>query len=134
MEEYFQDIFYNVNHLKLSDKIELLKYAKNMAFNVEVNDMPGYHRRKINMPFERMLEYITEKDHFVFIHRRGYDHWKNNEFFQIKWCIEVGYTTYGSPKKLYPEDEFEGPLFLFIRIKEDLLDVLTTKFNLNPNE
>ncbi|MBD3261418.1 MAG: hypothetical protein GF334_07010 [Candidatus Altiarchaeales archaeon] len=109
-----RDIFYKIHELTLERKQELLREAKEKAYEwwVDILDCNiSITRRRIDMEFEEALKKATEPTYFFFIHRKGYENWK--------WHLEVGYRTMTSPD-----------YFLWIRVEEDLIDDIVKKYAL----
>lgn len=122
---YKPDIFYDLSHLSLEQKKELMQYARSISFDWWVDKLDvGEHwrRQTIEMDFENVLEKCDESTIFNVIHRRGTEEWKNVKpiFRHRNWVVEVGFTTM-TPISYY----------LWININEDKLDNIVNKFNLN---
>jgi hypothetical protein len=73
---YHQNIFYDCDHLSIEQKKELLIDAKDKCYEWWVDEKPSIQRIKIEMPFDEILTKLDDTCHFVFIHRKGYEDWK----------------------------------------------------------
>jgi hypothetical protein len=125
---WLQDVFYKVDKLSLSKKIEIMNYAKSICFKWWVDKLDcsvSISRQKIDMSFDEIIEKFTNKCHFVIIHRRGDTKWKDKDKDNLydEWCGEIGFCTMGLGIDYY----------LWIYITEEQLENLINKFNLEPN-
>jgi len=123
MNKYFKDIFYDVSKLSLEDKINLLNDAKEKWYEYKIDKLDcskSWARKSTKMTFKSMMKKLDNNCHFVFIHRRGYDNWKDKKFFKTTWCLEVGFSTSKS-------------IAYFIYIKENKKDFFIKKYNLKEN-
>ena len=72
------------------------------------------------MDFDEILEKLSDDGfhHFVFIHRRGYEDWKdpNCIWSETSWCLEIGFIS--------------GIYYLWIYIKEEELPYFMEKYKL----
>jgi len=118
---YTYDTHYNTSNLTLLDKINIciLTQSKCYDWRVDLLKSGSFAREKVEMDFVEILNKLGEKDHFTIIHRKGYNSWKDNDFFDNKWCLEVGFTTFESPA-----------YYLWIYCKESFVDELVEKFKL----
>jgi len=127
MAEHFQDIFYDAYKYPLELKKEILKEAldKSYDWHLDYKDDIGSFQRKLieDATIEDALKYLDEKCHFVIIHRKGYDDWKDKKWFPNQWCIEIGYSTIS-------RREDNKTYYLFIDIDESYLDYFIEKYNL----
>ena len=122
MNEYFQDIFYTIDKLEVTEIKKLLQEAKDEcnSWRVDILDCSiSTNRHTIEMSFENIMKRIDDNPHFIFIHRRGYDDWKGSEFHKEAWCLEVGFTTLNSPS-----------YFLWIHLPKEKIDYYVNKYNL----
>lgn len=111
---YLHDIFYDHKHLTKEQKIELMQEAKPLVFEwwVDILDCKvSFHRQRIEMSFEEIMDKFTDKCHFVFIHRRG--HIYDNDY------IETGFCTFGQPE-----------YFLWLHVEIDKLSYFVEKYRL----
>lgn len=116
--DYEHDSFYNTNHLSVDEKKKLLYEAKEKSYDWHVDKLDckeSFNRKSIEMEFEEVIEKMSSKSHFVFIHRRGYK--TNTPLF--KWRIETGFSSLSSPN-----------FYLFINMEEKFLDYFIKKYNL----
>jgi len=124
---HHKDTFYDVREMSLEDKINICKEVKELAYEWWVDKLDcseSWARQKIDMSFEDILDKLTDGSHFVVIHRRGYDDWKNNrEWFSGNWCLEVGFTTMKDPSH-----------YLWLHAEEKHIGPITEKYNLKPLE
>lgn len=107
------DIFYNIRHLTMSEKVMILNdaFAVNERWWVDILDCNiSFARKKIEMSFEDIMLKFHEKAHFVVIHRKGYE-----------ICGEIGFCTLKSPE-----------YFLWIHLSVENLNFIVTKYNLKP--
>ena len=107
-----QDIFYDTIKLTLKQKNNLLIEAKKLSYEwwVEILDCTkSFHRKKIEMLFDEILIKLTNKSHFVIIHR------KINEEM-----LEIGFSTMEDPS-----------YFLWIYCHIEHLKYFIEKYNLN---
>ena len=120
---HYPDIFYNINELSFKKKIELLKDAKETCFNwwTDVLDCSkSFARQRVEMSFEEAIRKCNEHTFFTFIHRRGFEGWKERNEIMDGWRLEVGYRTMTSPD-----------YFLWINCEEDQVDKLAKKYKLH---
>ena len=118
--KYYNDIFYDVNSLKLSKKIEIIEdaYSQNYKWWADKLDCnESFSRHKIEMSFNDVMKKFNDEAHFVVIHRRGYENNRNNDW--SKWRLEVGFRTMGGVD-----------YFLWINCDEDLIEDFINKHNL----
>jgi len=88
MLDYKQHIHYNTESLSLQEKADLLIAAHAVCSYWWVDKLDctvSYCRQKIEMPFDEIRGHLTERCHFVVIHRRGF----------VKPHLEVGFCTMG---------------------------------------
>jgi len=112
---YERDIFYQIDKLPLEQGMQLLRGAKELAYEwwTDILDCSvSYARQRVEMEFEEALKKVTENTFLFFIHRRGYDNWK--------WHLELGYRTMTSTPDY----------FLWIRVDEEKIEQLVEKYNL----
>jgi hypothetical protein len=109
---YIHDIFYNVSHLSIEKKKELLLDAKNKSYQwfIDKHDEHGTRQRIKSARFNTMLKLLDKKCHYVFINRGGHfddssDIKKNKYLFQF--ILEIGFCTMGRN---------DGDYFLFINL------------------
>jgi hypothetical protein len=122
LSKYHRDIFYDINKFSLKKKIEILKETKDLSFYwwvdiLDCND--SIRRRRINISFDDALSKCDEKTLYFFIHRRGYELWKEKNEIIGGWRLEVGYRTMTEPD-----------YFLWIEAKENRIKRLINKYNL----
>jgi hypothetical protein len=113
--KYYSDIFYSFN---LDVFLDIIRWGVENAYSVKVQVLNSSRRVDTDLTIDQYLEIREESKfkHDVVIYRRGHPDWKNNEFFNTSWCIEIGSCT--------------DKHFLFIYVKEDKLQELINKFNL----
>jgi len=109
------DTFYTRRDLTIEDKTAILNdaYAVNTVWWVD--DLQGWTRRRINMPFEDIMKKLDMSCHFVVIHRRppaGEEHG------------EIGFSTMKGPFSYY----------LWIYTTLDGLAKIITDYNLIQQE
>lgn len=112
--KYEHDIFYKIDELALEKRIELLREAKEKAYEwwVDILDCDvSFRRQQVEMAFEEALKKCESTTYCFFIHRRGYENWKRH--------LEVGFRTMTSPD-----------YFLWIRAEEDQIPELLDKYAL----
>ena len=118
--KYFEDIFYNTQHLSLKEKEQICREAKERCYEWWTDRLVGVQREKIEMDFDEMVKklYDNEFHHFVIINRRGYEDWKDPECYWSRhnWCGEIGFVS--------------GIYYLWIYIKTEELDFFIEKYNL----
>lgn len=125
MNEYYNDIFYRVDDLSLEDKIKIIDKAKELSFkwNVDVLDCAvSWGRQRIDMSYDNIMKKFNDSCHFVVIHRRGYEDWKDKEHFDNRWCGEIGFSTMTGVSN-----------YLWVWLSEENLENLISIFNLKPN-
>lgn len=112
MNDYQQDIFYKTQNLGLSEKKELLKYANELSYDTSVQQIQpkSFQRKRIDKTFEWFLTILKNSDHFVVIHRKGY----NDPYYG-----EIGVRTMDM-----------NDYFLYINVTEEDLQKIVNKFNL----
>ena len=113
------DIFYKFDKKQFD---EILKYAIENCFDFKIDILKSFKRETYDLSFDEYFELRKKADfvHDVIIHRKGYDEWKNDEFFKNNWCIEIGSRISSNI----------GDLFIFIYLKEEKLQELIEKYNL----
>ena len=124
-DKHEHDIFYNNKKLSVEEKKELLIDAKNKSYDIQTDILDcnvSWSRQHIDISFDDILKKISDGSHFVVINRKGYESWKNTEYFKTSWCLEIGFSTMQSPS-----------YFLFIYVKEDELEFFINKYNLEIN-
>lgn len=107
------DIFYNIRHLTLSEKVMILNeaYTLRERWWVDILDCNiSFARQKIEMSFEDIILKFYEKAHFVVIHRKSFEHYG-----------EIGFCTLKSPE-----------YFLWINLSVEKLQYIVSKFDLKP--
>ncbi len=112
---YQQHIFYNHTHMSLEQKVELMREAKELAYEwwVDILDCSvSWARQRVEMKFDEILKKFDNECHFFFIHRRGF--LKDEDDF-----IETGYRTMTDPD-----------YFLWINMKLEKLPYFVKKYNL----
>lgn len=119
--KYYEDTFYDVSHLSLEDKEQLCRDGKEKCYEWWVDELVTTQRQRIEMEFDEMVKKLYNKGfhHFVFIHRRGYEDWKDPECLWSKhnWCLEIGFVS-----DMY---------YLWIYIKAEEIPYFVEKYNLN---
>jgi hypothetical protein len=121
--QYYNDIFYNINNLPLKTQIEILRDVKEVCFHwwIDILDCTtSFKRERIDMSFDEAIAKCDQKTHFVFIHRRGYDAWKEENEIMMGWRLEVGYRTMALTD-----------YFLWIEAKEDKIEDFVLKYKLS---
>jgi len=95
----------------------LCRDGKKKSYEWCVDHMVGIQRQRIEMDFETILKKLYYDDflHFVFIHRKGFENWKDDEH---RWCLEIGFVS--------------GIHYLWIYIKEKEIPYFVEKYNLTP--
>jgi len=124
---YVPDIHYNTSHLTLEQKQKICTEAKKVCFEWNADKLDcskSWARQTIEMSFEDILKKLTDDCHFVFIHRRGYEDWKNNKYFKHTWSIEIGFCTMDKGVDY----------FLFIYMKEEEKDIFINKYVLEERK
>lgn len=113
MKEYQRDVFYNTRNLSFEQKKELLKFANKLSYDTSVQQIQSgtYQRKRIDKTFDWFLTIFENRDHFVVIHRKGYED---------PYYGEIGVRTMDM-----------NDYFLYINITEENLNELVKKFNLN---
>lgn len=114
MKEYQRDVFYNTRNLSFGQKKELLKFANELSHDTSIQQIQSgtYQRERIDKTFDWFLTIFEDRDHFVVIHRKGYE----DPFYG-----EIGVRTMSM-------DDY----FLYITITEEYLQKVVDKFKLNP--
>ena len=118
MSIYTPDIFYDNKHLSIDEKKELCREGQDKCYKWWVDKLVDIRRQEIEMEFETILAKLETGAHFVVIHRKGYDDWKNKEWFDNRWCLEIGFSI--------------GIYFLWILIVEDEIPYFIEKYKLTP--
>lgn len=122
MNQYHRDIFYNVSDFSLEKKEQLCREAKEKCYEWWVDELVGIQRQRIRMGFEEMMKKLYDKGfhHFVFIHRKGYEDWKDPKcsWSNHSWCLEIGFVS--------------GINYLWIYLKEEEIPYFVEKYNLKP--
>lgn len=114
---YYQDIFYEFNPNQFED---IIKWGVENSFRIDLTELKSGSAARQKADWD--LEYFLSQrgkghfEHDVVIHRRGYEDWKNSEYFETNWCVQIGSSV--------------SNLYCFIYLKEDKLEKLITKFNL----
>ena len=116
MSIYTPDIFYHNDHLNIDEKKELCREGYTKSYDWWADHMVGIQRQKIEMKFETILAKLEIDSHFVFIHRKGYEDWRDKEWFNTSWCLEIGFNS--------------GIYYLWILIKEDEIPYFVEKYKL----
>jgi hypothetical protein len=122
---YEHDIIYNVSHLSIDKKKELLLDAKEKSYQwfIDKHDERGIRQRIKYARFNTILKLLDNKSHFVFIERGGYVDDINSK--RKKWLnnfiIETGFCTMGRNG---------GDYFLFINLDKKHLNYFIGKYNL----
>lgn len=111
MDEYKQDIFYDISRLPLEKIKELLWEAYEMNYHWHVDILKSIRREEIEMSIEDAMNKCDREAAYVFIHRRGYPDWE--------WRLEIGYRTMTSPD-----------YFLWINVTQDKKEYFVSKYNL----
>ena len=121
MSKYYEpDLFYDLEPLSFKEKLNLCRYCKELSFEWWLDRLKSIQRQSTNINnFEEALIYAKEDSIFTFIHRKGFEHWKNNKFFSHNWCLEAGFRSMTTPD-----------YFLWIYIDEDKLEDIINKFNI----
>lgn len=115
---YHPDIFYEINDLTLDQKKEICKEAKELSFKWWTDKLVSIKREKIEVDFDKVLNLLTPQSHFVVIHRKGYDKWKDKEWFEQNWCLEIGFN--------------EGVFYLWILVDQKKVPYFVEKYKLKP--
>ena len=118
---YYPDIFYAINKLKLSSIKQCLKDAEALSYHCRVDILDcnkSLSRKRTDLTFKDALKMCRRKTLYVFIHRRGYEAWKGDDF--NPWRLEVGFRSMTTPD-----------YFLWINCTEDKIPALVEKYNLN---
>lgn len=123
MDIYHQDIFYDIEEKSQKQIDSILKECYDLSYNswVDILDCSkSFCREKIDMSFDEVMELkkTTGRPYYVFIHRRGYEKWKTNDFF--KWQLEAGFRLM----------EKKVDHFLWINCKEECIQPLVSKYKL----
>lgn len=119
--DFYQNIFYNFNPEQFEEIVEWSK-ENNYEHHIDIKENNSWSRVKTNKTIE---DFMKERESSKFIHdiviyRRGYENWRDNEWFPHNWCIEIG-----------SRIDIKGcDLFLFIYVKDDKLQEMIDKFNL----
>lgn len=122
MSQYVPNVFYDTDHLTLAQKLEMLRDAHADAFEWWVDELDvskSSARRKVEMSFEDILAKLDQKCHFVFIHRKGYEERKDDDWG--RWYLEAGFCTMTGVS-----------YYLWTKVDEKLLEKYTTKYELEP--
>lgn len=118
--KYIPDIFYFPEDRSTKTWEEIIRETYDKSKDTAFHELRGIRRERIDyMDLEQFIEYWKSDNfkHNVFIHRRGYEEWKNDdEFFSHKWCIEVGVIAH--------------TYYLFIYLPEEDLEYYIEKYNL----
>ena len=121
---YHQDAFYDIEN-KPEELIEqILRECCKLSYHCRVDELDcskSFCRRRIEMSFEDIMNLKEGKRFYIFIHRRGYERWKDNrDLFNNRWCLETGFRLMGR-KKDY---------FLWINCNENHIEELVAKYKL----
>ena len=122
---YIQDIFYDTTHLSIEEKKNLLLDAKAKSFRWWIDKHNEYSIRKRvhRARFNKMLERLNNKSHFVFIERGGFINENNKHNKSLgRFIIETGFCTMTEP---------DGDYFLFIDLHKKHLKYFIEKYELN---
>lgn len=122
--KHFHDTFYDTGKLTLDEKRSICQEISDFdeeAWHVDVLGRNSFRREEINMAWDEIMRKLDENCHFSFIHRRGYENWKENSMFPNRWRLEVGFKT--------REDE---PHFLWLWCNEEHIEGFVAKYDLKP--
>jgi hypothetical protein len=122
MSDYYHDIFYKVHELDFETKKKIIHWAFKRKKNWSVDKLDcneSRSRQSVELSIDGIMSKFNNAAHFVVIHRRGYEDWKNSEIFDNKWCLEVGFRTMESPD-----------YFLWIWCDENFVDEIVKEFDL----
>lgn len=119
---YEHDIFYNVSHLSINKKKELLFDAKNKSYQwfIDKQDEHGVRQRIKYARFNTILKLLDEKCHYVFILRGGGNGKKGNRC-RYEFILEIGFCTMSRN---------DGDYFLFINLDRKHLQFFINKYEL----
>jgi hypothetical protein len=110
------NISYNTKELSVDEKKDLCRKAKELCYDWWTDQLDcrvSFHRQRIEMPFEEILDMLESSSHFVVIWRHRID--KEN-------FLEVGFSTMGK----------EPEYFLWIKIDKKHIPELTQGLSLIP--
>jgi len=117
--EYLPDIFYDTNKISKNQFKKLMIEARTLSYNWWVDDQPSWTRRKIDMPFNKVLDIFHETTrknlHITVIHRRGYEN--------MDHYLEIGFCTLG-------RKSITGDIFLWICVDLEYKEELLKKYNI----
>lgn len=111
MEEYKQDIFYDISRLPLDKIKELLWESYRMSYYWRVDILKRIMRESIEMSIEDAMDKCDDETAYFFVQRRGYPNWEQR--------LEIGYRTMKSPD-----------YFLWINLTVDKKEYFISKYNL----
>lgn len=123
---YFQDIFYNVRDFSNEEVEKIFRWAFERSFEYKTDalglDGTWIQRKLTDLDFETTVEQWKKSKwkHDTIIHRRGYEDWKDNEFFRHRWSLEVG--------SRYSYNGFD--YFIWIHCDEKYVSEIIEEFNL----
>jgi hypothetical protein len=118
MGDYTHDIFYKNNHLSIKEKEQLCRETHAISYKWWVDHLKTTQRQRIDMDLDTILGMLDKATHFFFIHRKGFENWKNKEWHETSWCLEVGFMA--------------GIYYLWILVDEKEIPHFVEKYNLNP--
>lgn len=125
MDRYLQDIFYDLQEFSLDRMKQLLTDAKNVSYewHVDRHDESFVRTRQPDFEFDAIMGKMDKSCHTVFIHRRGYESWREPDcaYSATNWCLEAGFSTMTG--RAY---------YLFIYATEEEMYTLIDKYNLKP--
>jgi len=117
---WINDYFYDIKHLSLDEKKDLLIDAKKRSYHWHVDLLLHLRRERIKYyRFKNILKKLDNVTHFVFISRGGYydgKKMKPNRFLN-QFIIEIGFCT---------KDNY----FLFINLSTKHIDYFIEKYKL----
>jgi len=122
MDNYEQDIFYDIDELTLDQKRDLLKDAHKvcLSWNADVLDCrKSWSRETIEISFEDILKKLDDDSHFVFIHRKGFLG-ASGDPLPGEYQLEIGFRTMRNDPDYY----------LFIFCDQKKLSKFLTKYHL----
>ena len=123
---YTHDIFYKLEKLTKKQIRELFIETKELSYNWWVDDEPTRSRRKIDMPFETVLNIFDKTPrkhlHITFIHRMSCCR-DEKEHLEIGFCTLIRKDENG---KLHTD----GDIFLWMEVDMKHKTYLLEKYNL----